>query len=57
MCYPCLRTPVTHVSGPYTAAKKGGKESRFEPPALKRVPRAATVVAHLESVPSHIRRS
>ncbi|HEY4803924.1 MAG TPA: hypothetical protein VIH96_15035, partial [Paraburkholderia sp.] len=22
MCYPCPRTPVTHVSGPYTAAKK-----------------------------------
>ncbi|MEX3822345.1 hypothetical protein AB3X93_29355, partial [Paraburkholderia sp. BR14262] len=28
MCYPCPRTPVTHVSGPYTAAKKVGKESR-----------------------------
>ncbi|MEX3922381.1 hypothetical protein AB4Y43_40610, partial [Paraburkholderia sp. BR10872] len=24
MCYPCPRTPVTHVSGPYTAAKKVG---------------------------------
>src|ERR1700756_4896633 len=23
-CYPCLRTPVTHVSSPYTAAKKVG---------------------------------
>ncbi|MEM5453232.1 hypothetical protein, partial [Paraburkholderia guartelaensis] len=24
MCYPCPRTPVTHVSGPHTAAKKVG---------------------------------
>ncbi|NUY35088.1 hypothetical protein F0160_32085 [Paraburkholderia sp. JPY303] len=24
MCYPCPRTPVTHVCGPYTAAKKVG---------------------------------
>jgi hypothetical protein len=57
MCYPCLRTPVTYVSGPYTAAKKVGKESRFEPPAHKRVPRTATIVVHLESVFSHIRPS
>jgi hypothetical protein len=40
----------------FAAAKKVGKESRFEPPAHKRVPRAATVVVHLESVPSHTPR-
>ena len=40
----------------FAAAKKVGKESRFEPPAHKRVPRTATVVVHLESVFSHIRR-
>jgi hypothetical protein len=40
----------------FAAAKKVGKESRFEPPAHKRVPRTATAVVHLESVPSHIQR-
>jgi hypothetical protein len=41
----------------FAAAKKAGKESRFTPPTLKRAPRAATVVVHLESVPSRIVRS
>ena len=40
----------------FAAAKKVSKESGLTPPAYKRVPRAATVVVHLESVPSHIRR-
>jgi hypothetical protein len=34
--------------------RKVGKRKQLEPPA-KRVPRTATVVVHLESVPSHIR--
>jgi hypothetical protein len=29
MCYPCPDTPVTYVSGLYTAAKKVIKESSF----------------------------
>jgi hypothetical protein len=36
--------------------RKISKESGFTPPAHKRVPRAATVVVHLESVFSHIPR-
>jgi hypothetical protein len=39
----------------FAAAKKDKQRKRLDPPA-KRVPRAATVVVHLESVPSHIRR-
>ncbi|SAK92746.1 hypothetical protein AWB80_06723 [Caballeronia pedi] len=31
-CYPCPDTPVTYVPGPYTAAKKVGKESSFPHP-------------------------
>ena len=31
MCYPCLRTPVTHVSGLYICAKKLTKESAPPP--------------------------
>jgi hypothetical protein len=40
----------------FAAAKKVSKESGFTPQAHKRVPRAATVVVHLESVPSHTPR-
>jgi hypothetical protein len=40
----------------FAAAKKVGKESGFTPLVLKRVPRTVAVVAHLESVFSHIRR-
>jgi hypothetical protein len=40
----------------FAAAKKVSKESGFTPQAHKRVPRAATVVVHLESVFPHIRR-
>jgi hypothetical protein len=39
----------------FAAAKKDKQRKRLEAPA-KRVPRTATVVVHLESVPSHIRR-
>ena len=35
---------------------KVGKRKRLKPLAHKRVPRAARVVVHLESVPPHIRR-
>ncbi|WP_211705020.1 hypothetical protein, partial [Paraburkholderia domus] len=31
-----------------------GKRKQLTPPIFKRVPRAVTVVVHLESVPSHI---
>jgi hypothetical protein len=37
----------------FAAAKKDKQRKRLEAPA-KRVPRTATVVVHLESVPSHI---
>jgi hypothetical protein len=40
----------------FAAAKKVGKESRFTPPAHKRVSRAVAVVVHLESVFSRIPR-
>jgi hypothetical protein len=62
LAFPCfvsglLALPLCGAAPPFfAAAKKGGKESRFEPPAHKRVPRAATVVVHLESVPSHTPR-
>jgi hypothetical protein len=36
--------------------RKVGKRKRLTPLALKRVPRTATVVVHLESVFSHIQR-
>ncbi|AIP29872.1 hypothetical protein DR64_2025 [Paraburkholderia xenovorans LB400] len=29
MCYPCLRTPVTHVSGPYTCRKESKQRKRL----------------------------
>jgi hypothetical protein len=35
--------------------RKVGKRKRLKPPAHKRVPRTATVVVQLESVPSHMR--
>ena len=41
----------------FAAAKKVSKESGLTPLIIKRVPRAVTVVAHLESVLSHIPRS
>jgi hypothetical protein len=40
----------------FAAAKKDKQRKRLTPPAHKRVPRTATVVVHLESVLSHIRR-
>ena len=40
----------------FAAAKKDKQRKRLKPLILKRVPRAVAVVAHLESVPSHIRR-
>ena len=36
--------------------RKVGKRKRLKPPAHKRVPRTATVVVHLESVPPHTPR-
>jgi membrane protein implicated in regulation of membrane protease activity len=38
----------------FAAAKKDKQRKRLNPPAHKWVPRTATVVVHLESVPSHI---
>jgi hypothetical protein len=40
----------------FAAAKKDKQRKRLNPPAHKRVPRTVTVVVHLESVPSRIRR-
>jgi hypothetical protein len=47
MCYPCPDTPVTYVSGPYTAAKKVTKESSSYKPAVTRT------LARLASRPWH----
>ncbi|QLD48278.1 hypothetical protein C9419_04090 [Paraburkholderia fungorum] len=61
MAFPCfvsglLALPLCGAALTFfAAAKKVSKESGFTPQAHKRVPRAATVVVHLESVFSHIR--
>ena len=40
----------------FAAAKKAKQRKRLKPQILKRIPRTVTVVVHLESVLSHIRR-
>ncbi|MGB8421892.1 hypothetical protein, partial [Paraburkholderia sp.] len=50
---PCLLDHYTLTF--FAAAKKDKQRKRLAPPA-KRVPRTVTVVVHLESVFSHIRR-
>ncbi len=49
--------PVQAALTFFAAAKKVSKESGLTPLILKRVPRTATVVAHLESESSHLPRS
>ena len=50
---PCAGQALTF----FAAAKKDKQRKRLKPPAYKRVPRAATVVVHLESVFPHTPRS